>query len=280
MVFTQIKPDEYPQWSMFCSMVSSGRKSTHRTGEAADELTRIASAIAQGRLGGKVGSLVDGTTNVDIFGKGLHFDTSYLGDGLLKEVAGFLFPETVRKHIISLPRSKHKVMVVDELKRVIRIPGAIDYIQEMLAQLRKYRACFIGAFQTPAQIDEVSPALSAILMGQAKQHFILRHNDRSEVAKIAAAIGLPPAAERAILSHPLLEHQKGRKATYFTLFSNEGFGRSTCGTVRVALDPASLYVVTSNGETFDRKMRLLNGTADDVVDSIYRECGFGLIDRV
>lgn len=271
MVYTQLTPDDYPQWAGLVGILGSGRLQEHKTGAIADDLTMIATDLAQGnRFGGRVGGLVDGPTNVPLFGKGLHFDTSYLSDGMLKEVAGFLFPEMVRKHIMSMPRAKFKVMFIDELKRIIRIPGAIDYIQEMLAQLRKYRACFIGAFQTPSQIDEVSPALSAILMGQAKQHFILRHNDAGEVDKIAKAIGLPDAAKRDVLSHPLLEHQRGKKATYFTLYSNEGLGRATCGTGRVELDEASLYVVSSNGDVFDQKMRVL-GDYPDTVSGVYSE---------
>lgn len=271
MVFSQLTAEEYPQWDALVGLMASGRLQAHKVGGIADDLTKIGAALAQGRrFGGRVGGLVDGATNVPLFERGLHFDTSYLSDGMLKEVAGFLFPEMVRKHIMGMPRAAFKLMFVDELKRVIRIPGATDYIQEMLAQLRKYRACFVGAFQTPSQIDEVSPALSAILMGQAKQHFILRHNDASEVEKIAKAIGLPDAAKRDVLSHPLLEHQKGKKATYFTLYANEGLGRSTCGTVRVELDPSSLYVVSSNGDVFDSKMRVL-GDYPDAVTGVYAE---------
>lgn len=271
MVFTELAPDEYPQWSTFVNVLSSGRLSNHKLGLVADELNFLEADISQGcRRGGLLGGLIDGPTNVPMFGEGLHVDTSCLGDGILKEVAGFIFPEMARKHIMGLPRSVKKIMLMDELRRLLLIPGACEFIKEILAQLRKYRACFIGAFQSPSQIDEIDPALSAMLMGQCKQHFLFRQNDSSEMAKIAAAIRLPEVAQRAILSHPLLEHQRRGKAAYFTLFSDEGNGKSTCGTVRVSVGKASLYVATSNGDIFDKKAEALRKYKDPV-DGVYAE---------
>ncbi|AHF95010.1 hypothetical protein OPIT5_00305 (plasmid) [Opitutaceae bacterium TAV5] len=270
MVFSQLAPDEYPQWAGLCDMMKSGRLSVHKRGNVAEILTMLSTSLGQGlRFGGQIGGLIDGVTNVPLFGKGLHLDTSYLSDGMLKEVAGFLFPEMARKHIMTMPRAAYKVMMLDELRRLALIPGAVEHMMEMLAQLRKYRACFVGAFQTISQIEEINPALAAVLMGQCKQHLIFRQNELNEVRKLAKAIGLPEAAQRAVLSHPLLEHQKrGVRASYCTLFSNEGNGNATCGTVRFEVDAPSLYVVSSNGEIFDQKKNQLAGYKDPV-DGVY-----------
>lgn len=271
MVFTQLKPDEYPQWGTLVDIMRSGRMSNHKTGAVADELTNLETDLSQGkRFGGRVGSLLDGATNVPLFGAGLHLDTSALSDGMLKEVAGFLFPEMVRQHIMALPRSVLKMMYLDELRRILLIPNASEYVKEMLAQLRKYTACFVGAFQSPSQIDEIDPALAALLMGQCKQHFLMRQNDSGEMAKLAKALRLPEVAQRAILSHPLLEHQRGQKASYFTLFADEGNGKATCGTVRVAVSKPLLYVATSNGDVFDKKAAALRRYLDPV-EGVYAE---------
>jgi hypothetical protein len=273
MVFTQLKPDDetYPTWSEFCSLMTGGREKSHKRGRMGDEMDTIVTALRAGkRAGGTLGGLIDGVTNVPLFGKGLHFDTSYLSEGMLKEVAGFLFPEMVRKHVMTMPRSALKLMFLDELRRLLLIPGSERFVHEMLAQLRKYRACFIGAFQSPSQIDDISPALSAVLMGQCKQHFLLRQSELGEIEKIARSIGLPPSAQRAIFQHPLIEHQPKAKACYFTLFANEGDGKTTCGTVRAEVDAETLYVATSSGEVFDRKMEVLD-SYDDPVQGVYEE---------
>ena len=271
MVFTDLKPDEYPTWAALVSVMKSARFPHHKGGHIADELNYLCSDLARGlRFGGSLGALIDGATNVDLHGPGLHFDTSYLSDGLLKGVAGFLFPSMVRQHIISLPRSQFKFMVLDEMRRILLIPGAAEYIKEMLAQLRKYRATLIGAFQGPSQIDEIDPSLTTLIFGQCKQHFLMRQNDRSEIARIAEAIGLPPAAQRSIASHPLIEHQRGEvKRSYFTLFSRDGVA-PTCGTVAVESFPPLIWVASSNGDVFDRKQRIMR-SASDPVQAVKRE---------
>ena len=89
--------------------------------------------------------------------------------------------------------------------------------------MRKYRCVFIGAFQEPSQIDDIDPALTDLLLGQCKQYFLMRQNNADQVRRIARVIGLPGAAQRAIVQHPLVEHQSGaRRASYFTYFSREG----------------------------------------------------------
>jgi hypothetical protein len=116
---------------------------------------------------------------------------------------------------------------------------------------------FIGAFQEPSQIDDIDPALTDLLLGQCKQYFLMRQNNADQVRRIARVIGLPGSAQRAITQHPLVEHQAGpRKASYFTYFSRES-AAPVCGTVRVEVDPAMLYVAESSGAVFDRRMKAL-----------------------
>ena len=131
-------------------------------------------------------------------------------------------------------------------------------------------AFFAGWSSSSSQIDEIDPALLALLMGQCKQHFLLRQNDSGEMKKLAEALRLPEVAQRAILSHPLIEHQRGAKASYFTLYSDEGNGKATCGTVRVSVSKPLLYVATSNGEIFDRKAEALSRYRDPV-DGVYAQ---------
>ena len=162
--------------------------------------------------------------------------------------------DRVRQFIVTLPRAQSKIMVLDELRRILIIPGALEFVKEALAQMRKYRCVFVGAFQEASQIDEIDPALTDLILGQCKQHFLLRQNNRSQVERISRVIGLPKSAQRAICEHPLVEHQTGAtKASYLTYFSREG-SAPLCGTVRVEVDPYMLYVANSSGSTFDERM--------------------------
>jgi hypothetical protein len=258
MVFTQLAPEEYPQFGGLVSLLRHGRKSHHRSMGSAGELDVLSSELAKGRrIGGVVGAFLDGPTTLDLRGAGLHFDTSRLPDGTLKEVAGFVVFDRVRHYLLTLPRAQSKVMLLDELRRILLIPGAAEFIKELLAQMRKYRCVFVGAFQEPSQIDDIDPALTDLLLGQCKQYFLMRQNNADQVKRLERAIGLPAAAQRAILQHPLIEHQVSEpRAAYLTYFSRE-LGAPTCGTVRVEVDPYMLYVAESSGEVFDERRRVL-----------------------
>jgi len=273
LVFSQLAPAEYPRFDGLVALIRHGRLGHHRSAGAAGELDFLSSELAKGlRSGGVVGGFIDGPTNLEVRGAGLHFDTSRLPDGTLKELAGFVVFEHVRQHILTLPRAALKVMLLDELRRILLIPGAPEFVKELLAQMRKYRCVFIGAFQEPSQIDDIDPALTELLLGQCKQFFLMRQNNADQVARLARAVGLPGAAQRAIAQHPLVEHQAGaRKASYFTFFARED-AAPLCGTVRVEVDPAMLYVTESSGAVFDRRMRALNGYPT-IYDGVLAESG-------
>ena len=275
MSFSLLGPADYPRFDGLVALMRHGRLAHHRSAGVAAELDFLSSELAKGlRAGGVVGGFIDGPTNVDVRGAGLHFDTSRLPEGALKELAGFVVFDHVRQHILTLPRAASKVMLLDELRRILLIPGATEFVKELLAQMRKYRCVFIGAFQEPSQVDDIDPALTDLLLGQCKQYFLMRQNNADQVRRIARVIGLPGAAERAIVQHPLVEHQSaGRRASYFTYFSRET-SAPVCGTVRVEVDPAMLYVAESSGAVFDRRMKALGGYPS-VYEGVLAEAGVG-----
>ena len=273
LAFTQFGAADYPRFDGLVALMRHGRLAHHRSTAVAAELDFLSSELAKGlRAGGVVGGFIDGPTNVEVRGAGLHFDTSRLPDGVLKELAGFVVFDHVRQHILTLPRAASKVMLLDELRRILLIPGATEFVKELLAQMRKYRCVFIGAFQEPSQVDDIDPALTELLLGQCKQFFLMRQNNADQVARIARVIGLPGAAQRAIIQHPLVEHQpEGRRASYFTYFSRET-AAPVCGTVRVEVDPSMLYVAESSGAVFDGRMKAL-GRYPSVYEGVLAESG-------
>jgi hypothetical protein len=275
LAFSLFSAADYPRFDGLVSLMRHGRLPHHRSAGVAGELDFLSSELAKGlRAGGVVGAFIDGPTNVEVRGAGLHFDTSRLPEGVLKDLAGFVVFDHVRQHILTLPRGESKVMLLDELRRILLIPGAAEFVKELLAQMRKYRCVFIGAFQEPSQIDDIDPALTDLLFGQCKQYFLMRQNNADQVRRMAGVIGLPGAAQRAIVQHPLVEHQSGaRKASYFTYFSREG-PAPVCGTVRVEVDPAMLYVAESSGAVFDRRMKAL-GKHASVYEGVLAEAGGG-----
>jgi len=275
LAFSMFSAGDYPRFDGLVALMRHGRLPHHRSAAVASELDFLSSELAKGlRAGGVVGAFIDGPTNVDVRGAGLHFDTSRLPDGTLKELSGYVVFDHVRQHILALPRASSKVMLLDELRRILLIPGATEFVKELLAQMRKYRCVFVGAFQEPSQIDDIDPALTDLLLGQCKQHFLMRQNNADQVARVGRVIGLPAAAQRAVLQHPLVEHQRQkRRASFLTYFSSEG-ATPVCGTVRVEIDPAMLYVAESSGAVFDRRMQAL-GKYPSVFHGVVAEAAGG-----
>jgi hypothetical protein len=271
--FSMFSAEDYPRLDGLVALMRHGRLAHHRSAAVAAELDFLSSELAKGlRAGGVVGGFIDGATNIEVRGAGLHLDTSRLPEGTLKDLAGFVVFDHVRQHVLTLARGVSKVLLLDELRRILLLPGATEFVKELLAQMRKYRCVFIGAFQEPSQIDDIDPALTDLLLGQCKQHFLMRQNNADQVRRIARVIGLPGSAERAIVRHPLVEHQAGgRRASYFTYFSREDTA-PVCGTVRVEVDPAMLYVAESSGAVFDRRMKAL-AKHPSVYDGVLAEAG-------
>lgn len=281
LVFTKFAPTDFPVHEMLCGIMRYGRKSHHRSARMTEELDMLVTNLNKWcRAGGTMGSFFDGPTNIRLTGRGLHAELGYLGEGEteLKQVVSFLLTSRMRQHIVSLPRAMRKRMIYEELARFLKIPGSVDILKENYAQFRKFNCWVLAIFQQLAQIDD--PALLRIILGNSTQYLIMRQNSRSDLDAIAAEIGLPESAKQPILTYPLPEHQRTvKKASYLTLFSKDA-GMPVCGTVRVEVNPALLYVATSNGSTFDQRSRALSkypdmfeGVMTEVQAKLEREAG-------
>ena len=89
MTFTCLGAGDYPRFDGLVALMRHGRLAHHRGASVGSELDFLSSELAKGlRAGGVVGGFIDGPTNMDIRGAGLHFDTSRLPEGTLKELAG------------------------------------------------------------------------------------------------------------------------------------------------------------------------------------------------
>lgn len=260
MVFSRFRPDEFPTHAALCAVLRSGRLPHHRSLALAKELDTVGMLLGKWTAsGGLYGPLVDGVTNIEWRGRGLHVELGYLGEENteLKEVAGFLATSQMRRRVVSLPRSIGKRLVYEEVAKFLTVPGASEILAENYAQFRKYRCWVLTVFQNADQLLRADPSLLRTLRANSTQFWFMRHQDADALSAMGDPVGLPQAARAEILSYPLPEHQTGLdRATYFTLFARDQ-GVPVCGTVRVKVSPEMLYVATSSGETFEERQRLL-----------------------
>jgi hypothetical protein len=136
----------------------------------------------------------------------------------------------VRQHILSLPRSVRKRIIFEEVARLLDVPGGEKIVGEGYAQLRKFRCWVISIIQQYAQFKQAR--LRPVIMGNAKQFFLLRQGDRSDLEALAKDIGLPESAVAAIHKYPLPEQlaasQRHSSICYFVPTAEPPF----CGTLR------------------------------------------------
>lgn len=224
--FAYFEPSDYPIHSQLIEIMRFGRSSFHPK-EEIDELATLMSAWTST---GSYGMLFDGTTNVSLKSKVAHFELGQLGDEAveLRTAAGLLITSFARQHIISLPRNLRKRIVFEEVSRFLDIPNGEKIVSEAYAQLRKFSCWTCSIVQQYERFK--SSRIRSVVMGNSKQHLLMRQLDKADIQEIAKDTGLPPSVQEAIMDYPLVEQQaEGQKFSSVCYYS-PGARPPLCGT--------------------------------------------------
>ncbi|MDO8545497.1 MAG: hypothetical protein Q7S40_34070 [Opitutaceae bacterium] len=194
-------PGEFPTHTAFVELLAYGRLAEHPK----DEIDRLATLLRAWSVAGQYGKLFDGETNVSLAREVAHFELGLIPEQAvgLKAVAGLLISGFSRQHILGLPRALRKRIIFEEVSRFLDVPGGEQIVAEGYAQLRKFNCWVVSIVQQYARFKQsrVRPAV----IGNAKQFFILRQADRTDLTELAADIGLPESAVEAIQHYPMPE---------------------------------------------------------------------------
>jgi hypothetical protein len=94
-------------------------------------------------------------------------------------------------------------------------------------------------------------------MNNSKNFFIMRQMDVKDVANIAKDSQLPETSQRAVMDFPLPEylpaHDKHSSVCYYVPSAHPPL----CGNVKNYVSPEMVYVSSSNGEIYDKRMKQL-----------------------
>jgi hypothetical protein len=114
-----------------------------------------------------------------------HFELGFIPEQAveLKTAVGLLISGLGRQHILALPRAQRKRIVFEELARFLDTPGGEQIVAESYAQLRKFNCWAVSVMQQYARFkaSRIRPAV----IGNAKQFFLMRQNDRGDLADLA-----------------------------------------------------------------------------------------------
>lgn len=191
--------EEFPTHSALVELLAYARLPEHPK----EDIDRLATLLRAWSAHGQYGKLFDGPSNVSLSRRVAHFELGFIPEQAVeaKAAAGLLISGFARQHILALPRATRKRIVFEEVARFLDVPGGEQIVAEGFAQLRKFNCWVASVIQQYARF-KASRVRSAVI-GNAKQFFLLRQSDRSDLTDLAADIALPESAIEAIQRYPL-----------------------------------------------------------------------------
>ncbi len=219
---------DHPTHGALVDLLSYARLPEHPKAE----IDRSATLLRAWNADGAYGRLFDGVTNVSLQRHVAHFELGFVPEQAveLKAAAGLLVSGFARQHILNLPRVVRKRIIFEEVARFLDVPGGEKIVAESYAQLRKFNCWAVSIVQQYARFktSRVRPAV----IGNAKQFFLMRQSDWSDLADLAQDLGLPESAADVIQRYPLPEQlpESGRYSSlcHFTPTTQP----PQCGTIR------------------------------------------------
>lgn len=227
-VFSTLTAAQYPTLSAFKEHLE-----VNATGPEREACAQLATLLAPycGE-GSPYGALFDRPTNIALDGRIVHFDLSLIAEAAkeLRSLIAFLILNHIWQRLLTLPRDQWKLLVLEELARLLsEMPGAEALVAALYSQMRKAGVLIVSILQSIAQVR--SPALRTAILGNSPHFFLFNPGDRTDLASLAADIGLPAAAQEAILRYARPAAQAGRPYSEFCYFSPDPH-RPICGMVR------------------------------------------------
>ncbi len=252
LAFAYFRPEDYPQHAMLKDLMMLGTFAEHDR----EGLQQMATMLSPWCADGNYGKLFDGVNNVGLTGRICHFELGYIPEASadMKSVAAFLICNHTRQHIITLPRGLWKRNIYEEVGRLLNVPGGERIVSESYAQMRKFNAWNVSIIQQYAGFRN-SP-IRPTIMGNSKQYFFMKQQDRSDLEDINLDVGLPEVTISAIQKYPLPEQLIGKKYSAFTYYHTD-IEQPVCGTAHNIASKEMLYCSASSGSNFDTRGRAM-----------------------
>lgn len=220
--------DEFPTHSALVELLAYARLPEH----AKDEIDRLATLLRAWSAHGAYGKLFDGPSNVSLQRKVAHFELGLIPEQAveLKAAAGLLISGFARQHILALPRAQRKRLLFEEVSRFLDVPGGEQIVAEGFAQLRKFNCWVASIIQQYARFK--ASRVRAAVIGNAKQFFLMRQSDRTDLADLGTDLGLPETALDVIQRYPMPEQLPAGGRYSSVCYFSPTTQPPQCGTLR------------------------------------------------
>ena len=198
-VFAYFKPEEYPRHSELAELLRLRPSQEHNR----EEVAELAALMDNWSVLGEYGPLFDGVTNRRFDSRVVHFELAKAdnSDLALRGAIALNITGRIRQRIVTMPLALRKRFTMEELARLVQMPGGVRLTLELSAQLAKYNCVFAFILQDFAQIAHIEGISS--LLNNTRQWLILRHDDVKELGLFSDRILLPESMREAVSKYPI-----------------------------------------------------------------------------
>jgi type IV secretory pathway VirB4 component len=198
-VFAYFKPEEYPRHSELAELLRLRPSQEHNR----EEVAELAALMDNWSVYGEYGPLFDGVTNRRFDSRVVHFELAKAdnSDLALRGAIALNITGRIRQRIVTMPLALRKRFTMEELARLVLMPGGVKLTLELSAQLAKYNCVFAFILQDFAQIAHIEGISS--LLNNTRQWLILRHDDVKELGLFSDRILLPESMREAVSKYPI-----------------------------------------------------------------------------
>jgi hypothetical protein len=267
MVFAHFRPEEFPTlYEVQDEIQTQGRKRP-ATPES-EEYALLGKLLEIWLRDGPYGPIVDGVTNIDLEKKIVHFELGKIKESEreLLAVAGFLIMNDVRNHIMTMPRSLRKRLILEELSAVMDMDNGPKIARDYWERARKYNCWVLGILQNFARLYEQNPGVTGAILSNSDQVILLKSNNKKDLNLVSQSYPIPEITKDAVMRFPI---PGGSRADVFSGFGliqiHDGRPKVTLG--RNYAHDEMLYVSSSTGSVFEERSKQLKNEPD-IVEAI------------
>jgi hypothetical protein len=263
MGYTLMKPEDMPTHSQFVEMLNL----ESRQRRAHEDLGLLRMLLEPWSRTGRYGAMLDGVNNVDLSGKVVHFELSYIPESAkeLRTVAAFMITNDLRKEIMSRPRSIRKRVILEELSAFLAMPDGDRITREYYERMRKY-SCWVFSIIQQFQRIKDHPVRSSVV-GNSRVMFMLKQPDQRDVESMSDGFRVPSVTKRQVSGFPDPSEMKTDPYAAFVYY-HEATGRPRIAIGRHHASKEMVLASATSGEAFERQNEQLKEYGGDAYKMI------------
>lgn len=263
MAYTLMKADDMPTHSQFVELLNL----ESRQRRAHEDLGLLRMLLEPWSRTGRYGAILDGVNNVDLSGKVVHFELSYIPESAkeLRTVAAFMITNDLRKEIMSRPRSTRKRVILEELSAFLAMPDGDRITREYYERMRKY-SCWVFSIIQQFQRIKDHPVRSSVV-GNSRIMFMLKQPDQRDVQSMSEGFRIPDVTKRQVTSFPDPSEMKTDPYGSFVYY-HEATGRPRIAIGRHQASKEMILASATSGEAFERQNEQLKEYGGDAYKMI------------